>query len=108
MGSITFYNTSAIENLVQRHTAYNQTQPTREGYRIHVLQDNNRDKLRTEKNRFTNLFSYKAYENYDPPYFKLRAGDFKDRFTAQKALTEIKRHFKMAFIMKEKINIADW
>lgn len=78
------------------------------GYRVQIIQDNNRELVREQKAALLKMFpDIRAYETYDAPFFKLRLGDFKDRFEAYRVFYEAKKEFKRSFIVQDKINISE-
>lgn len=97
-----------IEQMLQSYLKTQQNKQTMPGFRIQIAQDSNRETARAEKTNALIKFSqYEAYETYDSPTFKIRVGDFKTRIAAYKALHDLKLIFKRAFIVEERIQIAN-
>ena len=56
------------------------------------------------KAQFENAFpDIPIYLTYAEPYFRLRAGNFRNRVEAEKSLRRIKRQFKEAFVTADMI-----
>jgi hypothetical protein len=45
----------------------------------------------------------RTYINYDNPYFKVTAGDFRSRDDALSLFVRVKQHFPKSFIVSERI-----
>jgi hypothetical protein len=64
------------------------------GYRILVINTNNRTKAVQAKTTIYQEFpELKAYLMYQPPFFKLKVGNFKEREEAETYLPDIQRLF---------------
>ena len=64
------------------------------GYRILVINTNNRTKAVQAKTKIYQEFpELKAYLMYQPPFFKLKVGNFKEREEAETYLPDIQRLF---------------
>ena len=88
-----------IDMLVKKQIEHNEV-ATREsrrfvqGYRILVLNTNDRNKATDAKTKMYQEFpDLKTYLQWQPPFFKLKVGDFKTRTEADEWLEEIKRVF---------------
>ena len=78
------------------------------GYRVQVLQDNKREVVREEKTKLLSMYpDLKIYETYDAPFFKLRIGDFQNRFEAFKVFKRIKQDFSRAFIVPDRVFLRE-
>jgi hypothetical protein len=107
-GNLQVVHSAAIERLVEQHVEYNRTRPIT-GYRIRIFRDNNataRQQAYAAKERFSNLYPDISTDlNYDTPYFKVTAGDFRTRDDALALFNKMKRHFPKAFIVMEDIRL---
>jgi hypothetical protein len=84
---------------------YLKTHPIKhDGYRIQLV-FGSREVVSSAKSRFVSSYSYSSYEDYLPPNFRLRVGDFLTRFQAEKVLREIKGRFPSAYIVRDKIEV---
>lgn len=84
---------------------YLKTHPIKhDGYRIQLV-FGSREVVSSAKSRFVSSYNLSAYEDYLPPNFRLRVGDFLTRFQAEKVLHEIKGRFPSAYIVRDKIEV---
>ena len=68
------------------------------GYRVQVYSDNNARQAKTEARQRERAVSqefpaYGTYVSYASPYWRLRVGDFRSQYVAEKAASEIRRAF---------------
>lgn len=77
------------------------------GYRLMVINTNNRDEAIQAKSKiYTNFPGLKAYMVYQSPYFKLKVGNFKTREEAEKYLKDLSIYFsKGVFVVNDTIEI---
>ena len=77
------------------------------GFRLLVINTSNRDEAIAAKSKVYSYFpELKTYLIYQSPYFKLKAGNFKERKDAEDYLKKMKKHFpKGIFIMNDSIEI---
>ena len=76
-----------------------------QGYRIRIFFDNGQNARGASAGalgRFKALYpGVSAYLSFTNPYFKVTVGDYRSKSEAMAALTDIKRQFPAAFIIKE-------
>lgn len=78
------------------------------GFRIMVLNTNNRDEaLKAKSLLLQNFPEQKPYLAYQPPYFKLKFGDFKTKEEANDYQKKLKPYFPKAglFVVPDKIEV---
>ena len=78
------------------------------GFRIMVLNTNNRDEaLKAKSTLLQNFPEQKPYLAYQPPYFKLKFGDFKTKEEAIDYQKKLKPYFPKAglFVIPDKIEV---
>jgi hypothetical protein len=80
---------------------------TDKGYRLLIISTNNRDEALAAK---TTVYTYfpelKAYLWYQSPYFRVKAGNFKERKDAESYQRRLNLYFpKGVFIMKDVIEV---
>jgi hypothetical protein len=75
------------------------------GFRVQLLSSEDIDEARTKKAEAESLFPNEwIYMVYDPPTYKIRAGNFVARFEADRFLKQaIERGYKNAWIVPEKV-----
>lgn len=84
------------------------------GYRVQVYADNNarsaKSEARQREKAISNVFpEYGTYVTYASPFWRLRVGDFKSQYDAEKAAAEIKRQFpgyaREVRVVRDRVNI---
>lgn len=77
------------------------------GYRILVLNTNNRDKVQQAKTKIYQQYpDLKTYMMWQAPFFKLKVGNFRDRQDAEDFLPAMKKLFPTGvYILKETIEV---
>lgn len=106
-GSVHVSQDSRISSLIARQRAIYAADSTMNGYRIHIFMEIGNNALQHAeqvKRQFENAFpDIPIYLTYTEPYFRLRAGNFRNRVEAEKCLRRIKPIFKEAFVTSDLI-----
>ena len=106
-GSLNVDQDSRIESLISKQRRLYSVDSSFSGYRIHVFMEIGNEALQHAeqvKRQFENAFpDIPIYLTYAEPYFRLRAGDFRNRVEAEKCLRRIKPKFKEAFVTADMI-----
>ena len=104
--TVTLGQSELIEQSMRKHI---ETNPSRtiSGYRVRIFFDNKqtaRNESELTVSRFRELYGDIAvYRTYTNPYFKVTVGDCRTRSEAMNLLSQIKRNFPSAFVVKENI-----
>ena len=111
-GSVIIHKDPRIDLLVKKQAEINEetTRNSRrsgKGFRLLVVNTNNRQEAIDAKTKLYQLFpELKSYLYYQSPYFKLKAGNFKERKDAEEYQIKLNRIFpKGVFIMNDTIEI---
>lgn len=106
-GSLDLHQDSRIESLISKQRQLYDMDSSFSGYRIHIFMEIGNEALQHAekvKRQFQLSFpDIPIYLTYVEPYFRLRAGDFRDRVEAEKCLRRIKPKFKEAFVTADMI-----
>ena len=106
-GSVSIDQDSRIEDLIAKQRRLYYVDSSFNGYRIHVFMEIGNDALKNAeevKKRFERTFpDIPIYLTYSEPYFRLRAGNFRNRVEAEKCLRRVKPKFKEAFVTADMI-----
>ena len=106
-GSLNVDQDSRIENLIMKQRLLYHVDSSFSGYRIHVFMEIGNEALQHAeemKRQFERAFpDIPIYLTYSEPYFRLRAGNFRNRVEAEKCLRRIKPRFKEAFVTADMI-----
>lgn len=106
-GSLNVSQDSRIESLISKQRSLYNVDSSFSGYRIHIFMEIGNDALKNAeqtKRRFENAFpDIPIYLTYVEPYFRLRAGNFRNRVEAEQCLRRVKPRFKEAFVTADMI-----
>ena len=106
-GSVHINQDSRIEELIAKQRSLYYEDSSFSGYRIHVFMEIGNEALKHAeevKKQFERSFpDIPIYLTYAEPYFRLRAGDFRNRVEAERCLRRIKPRFKEAFVTADMI-----
>lgn len=101
-----------LDLLVKKQAAINEetsrdSRRTDKGFRLMIISTNSRDEALAAKTKVYTYFpELKAYLWYQSPYFRLKAGNFKDRKDAEDYQKRMNNYFpKGVFIMKDIIEV---
>jgi hypothetical protein len=101
-----------VDALVKKQAAINERSRrisgrTMRGYRLMVLNTNNREEAISAKTKvYTHFPDQKAYLTYQSPFFRLKAGNFKTRDDAKRYQTLMNKIFpKGVFIISDVIEV---
>lgn len=107
LGSVNINQDYRIEELIAKQRSLYYEDSSFSGYRIHVFMEIGNEALKHAeevKKQFERSFpDIPIYLTYAEPYFRLRAGDFRNRVEAEKCLRRIKPRFKEAFVTADMI-----
>jgi len=108
-GNIAIHQDLRINQLVNKHIDYNKELNGIQGFRIRIFSDlgnTARDKSQEMNAKFNEYFpGIPVYREYDSPYFKVYAGDYRTKNDALKDFVNIHKIFPAAFIVPGKINL---
>ena len=106
-GSLNVNQDSRISSLLQKQQQVHALDSTFSGYRIHIFMEIGNEALahaEMVKKLFEESFpDIPIYLSYSEPYFRLRAGDFRNRVEAEKCLRRIKPQFREAFVTTDMV-----
>ena len=106
-GSLNVNQDSRIATLLQKQRQIHALDNTFSGYRIHIFMEIGNEALthaEKVKKQFEEVFpDIPIYLSYSEPYFRLRAGDFRNRVEAEQCLHRIKPQFREAFVTADMV-----
>ena len=106
-GSVNIEQDDRVEALVSKQRMLYRIDSSFSGYRIHIFMEIGNEALdnaKAVKAQFERAFpDIPIYLTYVEPYFRLRAGNFRNRVEAEKCLRRIKPKFKEAFVTADMI-----
>jgi hypothetical protein len=111
-GAIVVHKDARIDLLVKKQIEINEltTRDARrfvQGYRILVISSNDRNKVMTAKSKLYQQFpALQVYLMYQAPFYKLKAGNFKDRKDAEDFLSDLQQIFPSGvYIIRDTIEV---
>lgn len=106
-GSLNINQDQRIESLIAKQRSLYNIDSSFGGYRIHIFMEIGNEALKHAeevKKQFEKSFpDIPIYLTYAEPYFRLRAGNFRNRVEAEQCLRRIKPRFKEAFVTADMI-----
>ncbi|MBE9466961.1 MAG: SPOR domain-containing protein [Bacteroidetes bacterium] len=110
-GHINIYQSQSVENLVNKFISIHQRQRGINGYRIQIFTASGQDARQVANNKrseFVSIypdFDYRLiYSLYQPPFFKIRVGDYRTKEEALKFYKQVVKQFPNSYIVKAIIN----
>ncbi|OFX90328.1 MAG: hypothetical protein A2W99_08270 [Bacteroidetes bacterium GWF2_33_16] len=107
-GNVVIYQDDRLNKIVWKHVSQNKEFNGVQGFRIRIFSDLGqaaREKSQDANAKFNELFpEISVYREYDSPYFKVYAGDYRTKNDAIKDFKRIKTYFPSAFIVPGRIN----
>jgi len=108
-GSVKVVKDSRLDLLIKKQIYINtlaiRNQP---GFRVQLISTNKRNEASDVKAKVMQLYpDYRTYLEYQPPYFKVRIGDFKSRDEATDFRDKLSTNFPGAiFVVPATINLS--
>jgi hypothetical protein len=110
--AVVIHKDARIDALIKKQIDINEettrdSRRTASGYRILVMNSNDRKKVFDAKARIYQLYpELKPYLLYQAPFYKLKVGNFRTKEEAEEYLTELSRDFpKGLFIVRDIIEV---
>ncbi len=110
--SVIIHKDPRLDLLVKKQAQINEvtsrdSRRTDKGFRLMIISTNSRDEAIAAKTKVYTYFpELKAYLWYQSPYFRVKAGNFKDRKDAEAYQRRMNTYFpKGVFIMKDVIEV---
>lgn len=110
-GNLTVYQNERLTKLLEIQKNKSKRQPYFDGYRIQVFSCHSTLKYKAEiiRDSVRRLFpKHRVYMSLDLPDFKVRIGNFRNKYDAYKMLLEVKKHFPYAWKVRTKIKFTDF
>lgn len=77
------------------------------GYRVQLVQTTDPEEAREVQREAILKFNEEVYRTFDPPFYKVRVGDFVNWYDAEKLQKlAIERGFKEAWVIRTKVHLA--
>lgn len=107
-GTITIKDNAGAGTLVEKHIFFNKEHGELPGYRIQVFAGTSLITAKDAKALFLQRYAdYNASIVFEAPNYKLRIGNYTNRFDANRDLQELLTEYPNAYVVKDLINIAE-
>ncbi|MFN0275965.1 MAG: SPOR domain-containing protein [Chitinophagales bacterium] len=107
-GTITITDNAGANDLVQKHIYFNKEHNELPGWRIQVLSTNSLLDAQNAKSAFLNEYDEMSADViFEAPNYKLRIGNYHNRFDANRDLQLVIVDYPHAFICKDMIKINE-
>jgi|AntRauTorckE6833_2_1112554.scaffolds.fasta_scaffold12902_2 hypothetical protein len=107
--NVVVHQDSRIDSLIQDLTALNKKFPEIEGYRVMIFFDagnNSKDTAYRVMKTFEKEYpDVPAYVSFNPPYYRVRVGDFRSEMEAKRFLNRIKYDYPNGWVVKTSISL---
>lgn len=95
-----------VDSLINYHIEKNKSENGIPGFRIQLYADTDRKQANDIRTKFLQLYpEADAYLMYQQPYFKIRIGDYRNRFEAHSMYKLLLNDFDKVLIVPDKINL---
>lgn len=107
-GTINITDKAGAGDLVNKHIFFNKEHGELPGYRIQIVSSSSLVAAKDTKSAFLKKFpDYNATIVFEAPNYKLRVGNYTNRFDANRDLQEILTEYPNAYVVKDLINISE-
>jgi hypothetical protein len=110
--SVTVHKDQRLDLLITRQIQANElasrdARRTAKGFRLLIISTNNRDEaIATKTKVYTHFPELKSYLWYQSPYYRVKAGNFKERKEAEEYQKKLNAYFpKGVFIMNDIVEV---
>lgn len=106
-GSIHIIDNAGANELVQQHITFNKERSKLPGWRIQIFSSKSLLEAKDAKSSFLNSNEDMDAEIvFEAPNYKVRIGNYKDRFAANRDFQQIVTLYPNAFICKDMIHVG--
>lgn len=104
---ITIHDEAGAGELVERHIFFNKEHGELPGYRIQVFAGTSLSDAKDQKAQFLKNYDIAATIIFEAPNYKVRVGNYTNRFDANRDLMIVKNYNSDALIVKDLIRISE-
>lgn len=107
-GQLVWISERGIDSLIRKYQRINKKRPLLEGYRVQIF-SGSREKAEKVKTKFLEEYSeIPVHNNWNPPTFQIRIGNFRTRLQAERYRQKILGDFPNAYIVNTKIDLPQY
>lgn len=104
---VTIHDQAGAGELVERHIFFNKEHGELPGYRIQVYAGTSLSEAKEHKSAFLKSYDIAATIIFEAPNYKVRVGNYTNRFDANRDLMIVKNYYSEALIVKDLIRISE-
>jgi len=106
MGRVEVVADPRLEKMEQSFIKNNKRDQENDGFRIQIAQATERAGILKMQADLTKKYpEMKWYVEFQQPYFRLRAGDFRNRFEALGSVALLKKEFPQAYLVADRVDL---
>jgi hypothetical protein len=104
---VTIHDQAGAGELIERHIFFNKEHGELPGYRIQVYAGTSLSEAKDQKSGFLQNYDIAATIIFEAPNYKVRVGNYTNRFDANRDLMIVKNNYSEALIVKDLIRISE-
>jgi len=105
-GEVNIHDHANVQRLVDQHIYFNKEHSKIPGWRIQVYSTPSMNEAKQEKVKLLRDYAdAKATIVFEAPNYKIRIGNYRNRFDAYRDIQELLHNYPDAFICKDLINV---
>lgn len=105
-GTILIHDNAGANALVEKHILFNKTHNQLPGWRVQIISTPQLSEAKREKGKLLQQFDdMHATIIFEAPNYKVRVGDYRNRFDANRDLQDLILYYPNAFICKDLVDV---
>lgn len=104
-GNITIHDDAGASDLIGKHIMFNKDHGELPGYRIQIFAGTSLTNAKEAKSSFLKVFDLPAVIIFEAPNYKVRIGNYTNRFDANRDLQSVTLDYPDALIVKDLITV---
>jgi hypothetical protein len=104
-GNITIHDEAGAGDLIEKHIMFNKDHGELPGYRIQIFAGTSLTNAKEAKSSFLKVFDIPAVIIFEAPNYKVRVGNYTNRFEANSDLQTLTIDYPDALIVKDLITV---
>ena len=104
---ITIHDQAGAAELIEKHIFFNKEHGELPGYRIQIFAGTSLSDAKEQKSLFLKNYDIAATIIFEAPNYKVRVGNYTNRFDANRDLMIVKNYNSDALIVKDLIRISE-
>lgn len=105
-GTINIHDNAGANALVEKHIYFNKTHNQLPGWRVQIISTPQLSEAKREKVKLLQQFAeMHATIIFEAPNYKVRVGDYRNRFDANRDLQDLILYYPNAFICKDLVDV---